>query len=467
MSSSAAEVADGAVAPVEPGSLSLSSLLTLAWPVIVSRSTQTIIGLSDALLVADLGSAAVAAVGTGAFNTFAILILPMGTLFIVQSFVSQLFGKKDLAGARRYGVYGLLVAAASQVVCMAGALAVPFALSFFDYAPDVRELMTKYMQIRLMCGGAAMGIEALAAYYGGLGNTRLPMAASVFAMVLNVALNWVLIGGHLGAPAMGVAGSALASALATWIAFLALAARFVSEGPLPRPRLKELRRMLRYGLPSGFNWFFEFAAFNVFINIVVAGLGTVALGAMMAVFQVNGMSFMPAFGVASAGAILVGQSIGAGRKDDVRRIVRLALRTTALWQGGVGLLYVLAPQVFIAPFAKGADASAMVEVGVRMMMLSAAWQLFDAASMTLSEALRAAGDTAYTLWVRTALAWGLFCPGSYFTVRKLGGNDVHAVAWVVVYLGLLAALLWLRFRSGKWRDIALTGSEHALQTDDG
>src|SRR6516225_2817933 len=90
---------------------SVSALLGLAWPIIVSRSTQTVIGISDALLVADLGSAAVAAVGTGAFNTFALLILPMGTLFIVQSFVSQLFGKGDLAGARRYGWYGLVLAA--------------------------------------------------------------------------------------------------------------------------------------------------------------------------------------------------------------------------------------------------------------------------------------------------------------------------------------------------------------------
>src|SRR5580765_3470841 len=102
----------------------VSTLLRLAWPMIVSRSTQTVIGISDALLVADLGSAAVAATGTGAFNTFALLILPMGTLFIVQSFVSQLFGKGDFAGARRYGWYGLLVSAQTQLVCMAATLVV-------------------------------------------------------------------------------------------------------------------------------------------------------------------------------------------------------------------------------------------------------------------------------------------------------------------------------------------------------
>src|SRR4051812_3204425 len=102
--------------------VTFGTLLRLAWPIIVSRSTQTVIGVSDAVLVADLGSAAVAATSAGGFNTFAILILPMGILFIVSSFASQLFGKGDLPGARRFGFYGLGIAAATQVVCMLSAL---------------------------------------------------------------------------------------------------------------------------------------------------------------------------------------------------------------------------------------------------------------------------------------------------------------------------------------------------------
>jgi MATE family multidrug resistance protein len=448
------------------GRPTVSTLLGLAWPIIVSRATQTVIGISDALLVADLGSAAVAATGTGAFNTFALLILPMGTLFIVQSFVSQLYGKGDFGGARRYAWYGLVVAAETQILCMVGALAVPFALSHFSYSPDVRALMTRYMQIRLLCGGAAMGIEALSSYYAGLGKTRLPMIASVFAMVLNVALNWVLVRGHLGAPAMGVAGSAIASAVATWVAFLALFGWFARERVVVTKQpfstsLREYARMMRFGLPSGLNWFFEFLAFNVFINIVVAGLGTPALGAMMAVFNINGLSFMPAFGLASAGAVLVGQSIGAGRDDDVPHVLGMTLRTAAIWQAAIGGVYLLAPRLLIAPFARGADAAAMMEVGARMVMLSSAWQIFDAISMTTAESLRAAGDTAWPLWARLVLAWGLFFPGSYVTVRIFGGTDVHAMLWILAYMGLLALALWLRFRSGRWRTIALTGSEGA------
>lgn len=446
--------------------VSLGSLFTLAWPVIVSRSTQTVIGVSDAIFVAGLGSSAVAATSTGAFNTFAILIFPMGILFIVSSFASQLYGKKDLAGARRYGWYGLVIAGVAQVMCMLGALGVPWVLGQLTLEPDVRTLMSDYMRVRLMCGGAAMGIEALANYYGGIGNTRLPMFASVFAMVLNVALCWVLVKGQLGLPALGVTGSALAAAIATWLAFLGLFRVFWREEPrLPTLHWAELKRMLRFGLPSGLNWFFEFFAFNVFINIVVGGLGTVALAGFMSVLQVNSVSFMPAFGLASAGAILVGQSIGAKDKDAVPGIVRLTFRSTAAWMGVVGASYLLIPSLLMTPFAQGnpEDAAALIEMGTRMLMMSAAWQLFDAAVMTIAESLRAAGDTAYTLKARLVLAWGVFFPGSYIGVKWLGGSAVQAMLWVVLYMGLLAAAMWLRFRSGKWRDLELVEPAVAVE----
>ena len=92
------------------------------------------------------------------------------------------------------------------------------------------------------------------------------------------------------------------------------------------------------------------------------------------------------------------------------------------------------------------------------LLLSAAWQLFDATSMSLAEALRAAGDTAFTMWARVVIAWAIFVPGTLVTTRWFGGGDVAAAAWVVVYLALLAGTLAWRFRSGVWRKIDLTGA---------
>jgi MATE family multidrug resistance protein len=438
----------------------LRALLGLAWPIVVYRSSQVVIGIADAVMVAHLGAAALAATTAGALNAFNFFILPMGTVFIVSSFSSQLFGMGDLRGARRYAWYGLAVAAATTGLALAAIPLVPRALAPLPYAADVRALMQDYLVVRLLSAGAAVGLEALANYYSGLGNTRLPMRASVAAMVLNVVGSWLLIDGRLGAPAMGVRGTAVAASVSTGVAFLGLFAVFAWEGRRGggsgRLRAAEALRTLRYGLPSGLNWFLEFLAFSFFTNVVVAGLGTTSLAALMAVIQVNSVAFMPAFGIASAGAILVGQAIGAGAKDRVPEVVRLTFGVAATWQALVGLVYLAAPGLVLAGFARDpATAGPLLEAGRRMLLLSVAWQLFDAGATVLAEALRAAGDTVFTLWARVAIAWLVFAPGSWISVRLLGGGDAVAVGWFVAYLALLALVLVARFRSGAWRRIVL------------
>ncbi len=445
-----------APAPHRPATL--GTLLTLAGPIIISRASQTVVGLSDALMVAHLGAAALASTATGGLNSYTVLILPMGITFIVASFASQLYGKGDLAGARRYGWYGLLVALGTLVLSIAAQPLIEPVLSLFSYTDEVRTLMAAYIRIRLLSSGAAIGIEALSNYYGGLGRTWPGMVANLFAMVFNVLGNWLLIDGHWGMPAMGVAGSAWASTLATTIGFVGFLVFFLSEAkPEAKSKLQlaEFGRMLRFGLPSGINWLFDFGAFVFFANVVVGGLGTAALAAMNSVMSINSVSFMPAFGVASASAILVGQAIGAGRKDDVPGVVRLAALTALTWQCSVGLVCALIPTLLMSFFAKGEGALQVATIGRRMLMISAAWQVFDAIGNTVAESLRGAGDTLFPMAARIAIAWLIFVPGSYITVRYYGWGDVGATLWLVAYLAMLAAALFLRFQAGSWRRIEL------------
>lgn len=436
----------------------LKSLLTLALPIVLSRASQTVVGLSDAIMVAHLGGAALASTSTGATNAFALLIFPMGITFIISSFSSQLFGRGDPASARRYGWYGLIVAAVTQVVCF---VSIPFfepALSLLPYEADVKALMGTYLVHRILSGGAAIGIEALANYYGGLGRTVPGMVTNLVAMGLNVVCNYVLINGMGSVPAMGVKGAALASTISTIVAFAGFFWFFLRDGKgLPKPALAqaEFLRMLRFGLPSGFNWLFEFLAFIFFVNVVVAGLGTPAVAALNSVLALNSVSFMPSFGLASAGAVLVGQAIGADRKDEVSHVLKLTAGTAAVWQSLAGITYLLLPGLLLLPFARGADAAEVLRFGVPMLMVSSAWQLFDASATSLAEALRAAGDTLFPLVMRLAIAWVLFVPGSWITVRSYGGKEVASMVWLVAYLAALALALFLRFRSGKWRTMQL------------
>ena len=414
-------------------------------------------------MVARLGETALAASTTGALNTFMLLILPMGVCFIVASFSSQLFGRGDVAGARRYGYYGLAVALITQALILAlrpvlgdilGATAA--------FSPEVLATLTAYMSYRLLGGGAAVGFEALSNYYGGLGNTRLPMRVSLLTMVSNVGFNAVFIFGLLGMPALGVTGAAIGSALSSSLGFVVLLLVFLRDGRaagvvVPKLYSNEFVRMVRFGFPAGLNWFFELFAFIFFVNLVVAHLGTTTLAAFMTAIEMNSVAFMPAFGIASAGAILVGQRIGAKDLDVVPIVVRRTFFLSAIWQLVVSTLYLLFPRTLFAAFVdpSAPNSEALLSTGAFVVMCSASWQLCDAAATTLAESLRAAGDTAFTMWTRLTIGWAIFVPGSYVTVRTLDLGVWVAVVWLVVYLGLLAAVLYIRFRSGAWRRIEL------------
>ena len=452
----------------------LRRLLALSWPVVIARATQAVIGFSDALLSAPLGEESLAAVTTGAFNTFCVIILPMGTSFILQSFAAQLRGKGDLAAAGRYAWYGLILALAAGLTAACAIPLVPQALHRFGYAPGVERAMALYMSIRLMSVGAVVGSEALGNWYGGLGNTRIAMVAGATAMTVNVAGCYGLIQPRFGLPGYGVAGAGWASVVASWSGFAVILIAFArtkrdaararkesrepAAGPADALRLSELVRVLRFGIPNGANWFLEFAAFALFVNVITGHLGTTALAAFNVVIQVNSVSFMPAWGVATAGAILVGETIGRGVKDDVWPTVRLTGTVAVGWMVSVGLLYFVAPEALVRLFASGGS-EAIVPIGATMLTLSAVWQLFDGIGITLSEALRAAGDTSWPMAARIALAWGVFLPLAWFAVLHRGGGVVTLMLVLVTYLALLAVALAWRFASGRWRAIELVGPE--------
>jgi multidrug resistance protein, MATE family len=456
-----AETMEGAIDASRPR---LGTLLKLAWPMIVARATQAVVGFSDALMTAPVGKTELAAVTTGAIDVMLLVILPMGTVFIVQSFAAQLRGAGRAVDARRYAGYGLALAVAAGLMAAASIPFVDDALRLFPYEDGVRAALGEYLRIRLWSVGAIIGVEALSNWYGGLGNTRVALIAGTTTMCANVALNFALIMPRFGLPGYGVAGAAWASVASSWIALgvLGVFYRLNLGHDLPKARFAfrfdEFRRVLRFGLPNGFNWFLEFGAFALFLNAVVSELGTDVLAAFMVVINVNMISFMPAFGAASAGAILVGEAIGAKRFEQAFAVTRLTLATTAVWMACVGLVYLAAPDALFGLFTPpDEDVSTLLATGTLMLALSAVWQLFDATALTFAEALRAAGDTKWPMMVRLGLAWGVWVPFAYAAVHWYGGGPVVIILSLTGYIGVLSILLLLRFKSGRWRSIEMVG----------
>jgi MATE family multidrug resistance protein len=453
----------------------LRTLLTLAWPIVLARATQSVIGFSDALMVAPLGEAPLAAVTTGAMNAFSMIILPMGATFILASFTSQLRGRGDYRAIPRYAYCGLALAAIAGVLSLLLTPALSYVVSKLGYAPEVAAMMDQYMAIRLLSVAPAVGLEALGNWYGGLGNTRASFIAGTVAMVLNVALCYLLIEPRFGLPGYGVAGSAWASTIASWAGFAVILIGFLQGRGLPSDllmpkgvglRWQEFKRVLRFGLPNGLNWFLEFSAFALFINVVIGHLGTSALAAFNIVIQVNSVSFMPALGLASAGAIMVGEAIGRREHDAAAGWVKLTFALAAGWMGSVGLIYFLFPGFIIGWFDSGTtNTRELFKLATLMLTLSSVWQLFDAAGITISEALRAAGDTTFCMMARLVLAWVVFTPVSYALVVWHGGGIYSMMFCFIGYLALLSVTFTLRFASNKWRAIDLVGEPALLDAE--
>ncbi|HEU4731661.1 MAG TPA: MATE family efflux transporter [Kofleriaceae bacterium] len=441
---------------------SLRLLLGLAFPMVLARASQAVITFADAIQVRELGATALAATATGGLNVTGLVILPMGTVFIVQSFVAQLVGSGRRGDARRFAWYGLAIAALAGA---ASALLIPLvgpAMSLTGYSPAVRDQMTDYMAIRMLSVAAVVGVEALGNWYGGLGNTRMQMTAGLVTMALAVGVNWVLIGGHLGAPALGVRGAAVASVIASWSGFAVLAVAFWRRwGGVPRSagplglRIAELGRVVRFGVPNGLNWFLEYAAFQLFVNVVLASLGDDTVAAINVVLTVNAASVFPAAAIATAGSILVGQAIGRGERDAVWAQVKTTLACTASWMAVLGLGYALFPRSVLGLFIQKPGTGALISIATMMLWISALWQVLNAVTMTLSETLRAAGDTAWTAAVRLILAWLLFAPSALAAVKLAGAGPVGAMLCLIGYVAALAVATAWRYRSGAWRRIEL------------
>ncbi|QQR88746.1 MAG: MATE family efflux transporter [Myxococcales bacterium] len=442
----------------------LFTILKLAWPMIIARSTQAIVGLSDALMSAPLGEAGLAAVTTGSVNTFSILTLPCGTAFILQSFSAQFAGRNDKQTNTRYAWYGLIFSAQAGLIVIALLPALPWFLHLFAYQTSVRLQIADYMYYRFIGAFAVIGLEAIGNWYAGLGKTRLHMNAGLIGMICNVFLNFLLIEGHWGAPALGAKGAGIASSIASIIAFLALLVFFLFDqrkynlAALRTMKGSEFLRVLWFGLPHGTNLFLEFAAFTVFISVVVAQLGTTVLAAAMVVFNINTASYMPAFGVSSAGAIIAGQHIGSKQSSRVWPTLKTTILIAIAWEVTVGFFYLCIPEQLMLWFAFDQDSNEMIRIGASMLVVSATWQVFDAVSMSYGETLRAAGDTFWCMLARILLSWLFFVPLAYFSAIIFNGGYLAAMVSLLCCLVALAAILAWRFHSGAWRQISLTGN---------
>jgi putative MATE family efflux protein len=403
--------------PSEPRPSLQRRVLALAAPVIGENLLQTLLGVVDTILVAGLGAAALAGVGS-ALQVIFVLIAALSALSVGASvLVAQAVGARDLALASRYAQQTLLWSVIVSIpLALIGLLLSESIIGLLGLEPDVAQIAVEYLHVTIGTLVAIMVLLIGGGVLRGAGDSRTPMLLTALANVINVGLAYALIYGHLGLPALGAVGSAWATFLSrlvgavllVWVLVRGRNGVRISGQHSWRPEFKVARAVLSIGLPAALEEVLVITAFAT-LTPIVAGLGTVALAAHRVVINVLSLSFLPGIGFGLAATALVGQSMGARKPEEARAITNIALRWAVIWMGVLGLIFVLFAPYIMRLFTADQTMIDMGAAGIRVVALA---QPMWAGTFVFAGALRGTGNTrlplvitGFAVWSVVGLAW--------------------------------------------------------------
>mgnify|MGYP002634775650 CR=1 FL=1 len=432
-----------------PESIGLREVSTLAWPICVSMLSYTAMMVADSIFVGWLGTAQLAAMGLAGPAVYLVLALGVGVVRGVKVVVAQREGAGDVDAVQRllWQAAWLGAGLGLPVVFVAGAG--PWIFALMGGSEEVVLHASTYFSARAIGAPICFLGVGLAAWFEGQGDTRTTMKVSVLANAINIALDPLLIFGWGAVPAFGVGGAGWSTVAAQAVSmglFGLVAWRRSHRSTSRRPSRRLVKSIVRIGLPMGSRGFLELIAWNVFVSLL-ARVGEAHLAAHVVVLRVVSVSFLPGYAIGEAGAVLVGQALGARRPDLAvqawRASTRVAMGVMLAWS----VVFVTVPTLLVAPFGVAPD---VLELSVTLLSIASLLQVFDAVAMAGQGALNGAGDSRFVLLSSVSVSWMWNLPMAFVVVRVL---DLGATgAWFVLLgeLMLLAGVTLLRIRSGRW-----------------
>ena len=467
----------------------IGEVLRLSWPASLTMLNGTIMQFVDGLMVSRLiGRQALSAQFVAGILSFVPISLAMGVCSVINTFISQNLGAGRPRMCARYTWNGLYLAAAF------GALLVPLAACARGLfggvsqvivhsggrptAPAELAMQTVYFQYLVAGAAATIMARVVEQFFYGTHRPLVVYVSSLVALAVNVFLNYVLITGAWGFPALGLRGAALGTVIGWAVSFLLPLAIFLRASNHRRFRTRTTWRLwprllgnvLRIGWPAGVRFCNDIFAWSVFNSVLVGYFGGLHRAASAAAVRYMHISFMPAVGIGIACTAVMGRYIGQGRPDLARRRAHAAVIIAVIYTGLCALAFLFFRRPMIELFAKGsvsaaasaaqgqADYLEIVRIGAQVMLCAALFQCFDAIAIVYAGSLRGAGDTLWPMLVTMLLSWTLNVGGGVAAIvllPQLGSvGPWLAASFYVIVLGL--AMAW-RFESGAWRKIDLLG----------
>ncbi|MCC6319409.1 MAG: MATE family efflux transporter [Gemmatimonadaceae bacterium] len=422
----------------------------LAAPIVAVQVGLMTMGAVDAAMLGRVSPAAMAGGALGNLYWMLATMVGQGAVHALDPIVSQALGAGDAAAAGRGVKRGLVLGALLSLPAALVLVPAEPVLRWLGQPEDVAALAGDYT---LACVPGTIAYYWFFALRQSLQAMRRvwPLILTVVgANLLNVFLDWVLIFGRLGAPALGTTGAAIATSIGRWAMVLILGGigwRYL------RPHLRgswrsalrwtALTPMLRIGLPIGVHQWLEMAAFGGAL-LLVGRFGTVPLAAHNLTIQIVALTYMVPLGTASAAAVLVGHAVGRGDADGARREASAALVCGVGFMAIAALVIVAVPETLARAFS---IEPAVVALGARFLPIAAAFQVFDGIQGVSSGILRGLGDTRIPMLLNLVGFVLIGIPVAAILAFPLGIGP-EGVWWgLVVCLAVVAALLAARVRT--------------------
>jgi multidrug resistance protein, MATE family len=418
--------------------------LRLALPLIIAEVGWMSMGIVDTIMVGRLPDSAVAigATGLGQSLYHSVAIFGGGLLLGLDTFVAQAYGRKDLHDARISLVNGLFLALALTPILMLAVSFWPPLMQHFGISAELVEPMRPFLHA-LNWGTLPLLTYFALRRYLQAENVVVPiMFALISANVVNAIGDWALIYGHLGLPAMGITGSGWATCVARiyMAGVLAVTLLWVeSKRSLPkwtgavRIDLRRVTALLKLGAPAATQILLEIGAFAA-ATALVARLGPVPLSGHEIALNCAALTFMVPLGISSAAAVRVGQQLGRRDPAGARRAGWSAIVLGAGFMTCSGLVFVSIPTWIARLFSPDL---VVIRTGARLLLVAAAFQLFDGLQTVATGALRGAGDTKTPMLANFVAYWLIGLPVGYLLCFKLGWGAVG------VWIGLCAGLMMI------------------------
>lgn len=381
-------------------------MFRLAVPVVLAELGWMTMGMVDTLMVGRISPEAIGAVGLGTSLFMGICIFAFGLLLGLDTLVSQAFGAGRIAECHRWLVHGIVMAGVLSVPVIVILIWMTDALASWGLTPAVADLARPYLGILTWSAIPLLLYAACRRYLQGMGVVRPVMIALFSANIVNVIVNWILIYGQLGFPAMGVSGAAWATLLSrvTMAIYLFLVILYRERDAESRV-FSDLRlewswfkRLVALGTPAATQVTLEVGVFAT-ATALAGRLPPAALAAHQIAMNYAALTFMVPLGIASAAAVRVGHAVGRQDGPAASRAGWTALLFAVLFMSTAALAFFAAPRLLLSAFTSDLG---VLGVGVRLLFVAAVFQLFDGVQGVATGALRGLGDT------RTPMLWNLF-----------------------------------------------------------